>query len=215
MTDPRKPVFDAIRSEMGRILPSDVPIIDTALDAIGFPRPAVVSVDAPLAWGARVSPAFRDKVRAISQRQLCNASNLMTCMAWETGRKFTPSVKNLAGSGATGLIQFMPATAIELGTTVSALAAMSDLEQLDWVEKYFAPWRGKLGTLADLYMAILWPKAIGRPVDYVLWDKATRPTTYRQNAGLDTDRDGRITKAECVVKLTAMLKEGMLPENVA
>jgi soluble lytic murein transglycosylase-like protein len=35
----------------------------------------------------------------------------MACMAWESGRSFRPDVKNMAGSGATGLIQFMPTTA--------------------------------------------------------------------------------------------------------
>jgi hypothetical protein len=121
----------------------------------------------------------------------------------------------MAGSGATGLIQFMPATAHTLGTTVEALAAMTAEEQLDWVEDYFQPFRGQLATLADLYMAILWPRAVGKPGDYVLWDKATRPTTFRQNAGLDQNHDGAITKAECAAKLQAMLAEGLRPENAA
>ena len=169
----------------------------------------------PLAWGAKVSPAFRDKVRGIASRLGCAPDHLMACIAWESGRSFSPSVRNMAGSGATGLIQFMPATAASLGTSTAALAAMSAEAQLDWVEKYFQPYKGRLTTLADLYMAILWPKAVGKPMDHVLWDKASRPTTYRQNAGLDVNRDGAITKHECAAKLYAMLDEGLRPENVA
>lgn len=36
----------------------------------------------------------------------------------------------------TGLIQFMPATAKSLGMTISQLAAMTAVEQLDVVEEY-------------------------------------------------------------------------------
>ena len=41
--------------------------------------------------------------------------------------------------GATGLIQFLPSTARGLGTTTDALAGMSSVEQLNYVEKYFDP----------------------------------------------------------------------------
>lgn len=216
VTDPRKPVFDAIRAGMGRIAPAHVPIVDEALDRIGFPRAdGEDAPGGPLAWGAKVSAEFRARVRQIATNLRCDASDLMACIAWETGMTFSPSVTNMAGSGATGLIQFMPQTARMMGTSVEALAEMSAVEQLDYVERYFSPFRGKLGTLADLYMAILWPAAVGKPVDYVLWDKASRPTTYRQNAGLDADRDGRITKAECAVKLNAMRVRGLVPENAA
>jgi hypothetical protein len=60
-----------------------------------------------------------------------------------------------------------------------------------------------------MYMAILWPPGVGQPDHYVLWDKATRPKTYRQNAGLDENRDDEITKAECSAKLYAMKAEGL------
>jgi hypothetical protein len=169
----------------------------------------------PLVWGAKVSPEFRAKVREISGRLGCAPDDLMSCMAWESGRSFDPAKKNLAGSGATGLIQFMPDTAAALGTSTTALARLTAEQQLDWVEKYFQPYKGKLATLADLYMAILWPAGVGKPMEYVLWDQRTRPTTFRQNAGLDINHDGAITKAECAAKLYAIKAEGQRPENVA
>jgi len=167
-----------------------------------------------LAWGNKVSAAFREKVFIICAALGIDPDYLMACIAFETGGTFNPAERNRSGSGATGLIQFMPKTAVALGTTTSALAAMSALEQLDWVLKYFQPYAGRLKTLSDVYMAILWPKAIGKPENYVLWEKGTSPTTYRQNAGLDMDGDHDIEKQEAAAKVQAMLVKGRLPQNL-
>lgn len=211
MTD--KEIFDAIRDRRGSPLGQvDVDAVNKVLYSTGVPTP---SAESPLAWGARVSPEFRDKVRAISGRLGCDPNDLMTCMAWESGRSFSPSVKNMAGSGATGLIQFMPATAVALGTSIAALQALSAVQQLDYVEKYFQPYKGRLPSLGDIYMAILWPAGVGKPMEYVLWDNHSMPTTYRQNAGLDINQNGVITKAECTAKLYAMKAEGQQPGNTA
>jgi hypothetical protein len=74
---------------------------------------------------------------------------------------------------------------------------MSAIEQLEVVYEYFALQQrrfGQLNSLTDLYMATLWPAAIGQPDDFVLWERGSR--FYRQNAGLDRDGDGRITVGE-------------------
>lgn len=178
------------------------------------PVAAPPAVRRRLAWGARVSPMFRERAFWLADDLGMDPDDLMTCMAWESGRSFRPDVQNMAGSGATGLIQFMPATARGLGTTTAQLAAMTAEDQLNYVWKYFEPYDGRLKTLGDLYMAILWPAGVGKPDSYVLWDKGARPTTYRQNAGLDTDRDGRITRAETVAKVAALKTEGLRPGNV-
>lgn len=169
-----------------------------------------------MAWGAHVTPEFRDRVVTIATAigGHITASDLMSCIAWESGETFSPSIGNRAGSGAVGLIQFMPDTAAGLGTTTAALAALSPVEQLGYVERYFKPHIGALDTLADLYMAILWPAAIGKPMSFVLWNKANRPTTYRQNIGLDSDKDGAITKAEAVAKVYQTKARGFLPGNI-
>lgn len=136
----------------------------------------------------------------------------MACMAFESGETFSPSIYNAAGSGAVGLIQFMPSTARALGTAPGNLAALSAVDQLDWVEKYFQPYKGRLKTLSDVYMAILWPAAVGKPESSPLWSQAERPTTYRQNAGLDANKDGVITKAEAASKVQSKLERGRKPE---
>lgn len=171
----------------------------------------------PLPWSAKVSKNFIDLVYQIGanlEMPTMGPAWLMSCMAWESGRSFDPAKKNMAGSGATGLIQFMPDTAIGLGTTVDALAKMTAEQQLVFVQKYFMPYRGKLNSLSDVYMAILWPAAVGKPDDHVLWTRADRPTTYRQNAGLDVNKDGAITKAECTLKVYDTMMEGFKDENV-
>lgn len=172
--------------------------------------------DRPLAWGAKVSPAFRAKVRVIAGELACDPSDLMACMAWESGRSFRADVKNMAGSGAVGLIQFMPATASGLGTTTAALEVLTPEDQLDWVERFFHPWRGRLAAVSDLYMAILWPVAVGKPDSDVLFDKddLEHPARYRQNAGLDINGDGQVTKAEAAAKVVEIRAEGLRPLNI-
>ena len=165
-----------------------------------------------MAWGAKVSPLFKERIRWIADTLGCSPNDLMACMAWESGESFRPDIKNAAGSGATGLIQFMPSTAKGLGTTTAALAALTAEDQLNYVYKYFRPYAGRLHNLGDIYMAILWPKGVGQPDHYVLFDRSKAPTTFRQNAGLDGNRDGLVTRAECLVKINEKLAKGLQPQ---
>lgn len=167
-----------------------------------------------LAWGKQVSAEFCDRIREIADSLGTDPNYLMACIAFESGETFSPAIKNAAGSGATGLIQFMPGTAQALGTTTEELASMTAEEQLDYVEEYFLPSSGKLTTLEDVYMAILWPAAVGKPLDYVLFEKddPEHPRRYIQNAGLDFDQDGIITKAEAAGKVRKKLEKGLSPQ---
>jgi peptidoglycan hydrolase-like protein with peptidoglycan-binding domain len=137
------------------------------------------------------SPAFLDKVHTIALDLGLNPNFLMAVMSFETGATFSPSIKSAAGSGATGLIQFMPRTATGLGTSIDALEAMTAEEQLDFVAKHFKPFKSKLKTLDDTYMAVLLPAAVGKGSSHVLFKKPS--TAYTQNRGLDLDGDGQIT----------------------
>lgn len=147
-----------------------------------------------LIFADSVRPAFAEKVRLMATRLQTDPDFLMAVMAFESAGTFSASVRNPV-SGATGLIQFMPGTARGLGTSVTALASMTEEEQLHYVEQYFQPYVGLLGTLEDVYMAVLWPTAVGRPNDYILFDERDG-AVYRQNRGLDYDGDGAITKKE-------------------
>lgn len=114
-------------------------------------------------------------------------------------------------TGNCGLIQFMPKTAIGLGTTVEELAKMSAEDQLVYVEKHFKPFKGKLKTLADVYSTIIYPKAVGKPDDYVLFSGGT--IAYRQNMGIDINKNGKCTKEEAAAKVMQKYNKGMLPQN--
>lgn len=131
-------------------------------------------------------------------------------MAFESGETFSPSVRN-PKSSATGLIGFMRDTAIGLGTTVEELAAMTAEEQLQFVHKYFLPYAGKIHSLADCYMAILWPTAVTWPEDAAIFKDAS--AAYEANSKLDINHDGEVTKNECASFVAAKLSKGLLPEN--
>ena len=154
--------------------------------------------------------AFKSEVTRLAKKYDIPEKNLYAVMSFETGGTFSPSQKNQAGSGATGLIQFMPSTAAGLGTSTSALAAMSRAEQMKYVEKYFDQQRLPKGaSFEDLYMSILYPKAIGKPNSYKLFGKGgDMPGAYAQNAGLDTDGDGAVSKYEAAAKARQHLQQG-------
>lgn len=175
--------------------------------AMAFAAEAVEDVE--LAWGKRVSPAFKRKVIEISAELGTDPNNLMAAMAFESARTFRADIVN-PDSGAVGLIQFMPATAKGLGTSTAALKKMTPVAQLDFVRLHFLPNKGRLNDLNDVYMAILWPRAIARLASYVLFAKGSRQ--YSQNRGLDVNHDGLITKAEAASRVQQHLVEGMRPE---
>jgi hypothetical protein len=140
-----------------------------------------------IAHSNRVSPAFLDKVKLISTKLGINPSFLMMAMFKETGGTFSPSIKNPTSS-ATGLIQFMEATAKRLGTTTAKLRAMSALDQLDFVYKYFLPFKGRLKSFPDVYLAIFYPAGIGKS------DSWRFPNwVYKANRGIDLNKDGILT----------------------
>ena len=163
-----------------------------------------------IAWGKRVSTAFKAKVIAISNDLGCDPSYLMAAMAFETGTTFSPNIQN-PRSGATGLIQFLPSTAAGLGTSTDALAAMTAVQQLDYVKKHMSRFSGRMRSLSDVYMSILLPATVGRPEAHVLFARPSR--AYQQNAGLDVNHDGQVTKGEATSKVQTKLDEGLSVAN--
>ena len=197
-TDPR--AAGAARRIARRVLREAVD--DT--NALGLEAAPVIAL-VPVRGIRNTTAVFRDKVMQIAARLDTNPNFLMAVMSFESGGTFSPSVKNQAGSGAVGLIQFMPATARGLGTTTTELAAMTAEAQLDFVEKHFKPFTGRLQTLEDTYMAVLLPKAVGKGRDFVLFERPS--IAFTQNKGLDVDGDGRITVADATSRVRAVLSE--------
>lgn len=82
---------------------------------------------------------------------------------------------------------------------------MSALTQLDYVRKYFVPYAPRIHTLSDMYLAILMPKYVGRAESTAIFSGGVQ---YRQNSGLDSNKDGVVTKAEAAAKVNAKLVRG-------
>lgn len=104
---------------------------------------------------------------------------------------------------ATGLIQFMPSTAAGLGTTTGGLMAMSNVQQLDYVYKYFAPYKGRFSSILDLYTVTFFPAALGKADSYILQtDRIAAGTIARQNGAYDLNKDNQITLGELKAAIT-------------
>lgn len=173
-------------------------------------RPAEAAPTPTMAWGRKVSPAFRHRLAAMAAQIGVQTDYLMAVMAWLTGASFAPNLQHQS-TRATGLIQFTPATARALGTRVDSLATLSAEAQLDLVERYLLPFRGKLENLGDTCMALTWPRGVGKPDDWVLY--ARGDSAYREHCGLDLNQDGRVTRHEAISGAQTMLERGLRAEH--
>lgn len=150
-----------------------------------------------LVWGKDQSCEFRKKVIEISKRLRCNPNYLMTAMALETGGSFNPAIDN--GRGYIGLIQIGKTAAKDInrrkGTRITTdyLKTLTAVQQLEYVEYHLEPKKGKLNTLADFYLAILWPIAVGKGnnPNYIIFDdnNADSKKAYRQNPTFHREKD--------------------------
>jgi hypothetical protein len=153
----------------------------------------------------KVSEKFISKVEDICNELDIEPNYLMACMAFETGETFSPCEKSPVSS-ATGLIQFMSSTAKRLGTTTEKLCNMTAEEQLEYVKKYFLPYKGKIKTISDIYMVIFCPKAVGKEMDYILYPPTEEQ--YKANSGLDKNNDKEISKQEAYNAVKGKLEKG-------
>jgi hypothetical protein len=109
---------------------------------------------------------FADKVKQVAANIGADPVDLLTLMSFETAGTLSPTKRGpeVPGQGrAIGLIQFMPGTAHGLGTSVEALADMTPIEQMDFVEKYLQMRGFKGGGLKKLYSTVFagYPDAPG------------------------------------------------------
>lgn len=146
--------------------------------------------------------AFVSKVKSICGLLKIRDKDLMFAMFFETAGTFSPSIRN-PGSSATGLIQFMQKTAIALGTTTAKLAKMSNVQQLNYVYRYLKPYGGRMTDWLDVYLAIFYPAAIGKPDSY----RITSDAVARANAVFDLNKDLDIEKSEIRQRLLTHVPE--------
>lgn len=135
---------------------------------------------------------FKDQIMEIALSIEVPAEWLMAVIYQES--KFDASALNRAGSGAAGLIQFLPSTAASLNLPYEEILAMSAYEQMRFVGKYLQQvrhQRGDFQSLTDLYLAILYPKALQQDYCYALF--VTPSIAYKRNKGLDENEDGVVS----------------------
>ncbi|MFT3679203.1 MAG: hypothetical protein QM791_02955 [Ferruginibacter sp.] len=140
--------------------------------------------------------------------------SLLDVMIFETSGTLDVDIKNHY-SGATGLIQFMPATASGLGTSTALLAQMTFEQQMVYVQAYFKPYLSKLRNSKDpfdVYCAVLYPKLIGQPDTTLFAVKDTK--IYQQNNPLDENKDGKITKLEIRTKFYRIINKYRRNANI-
>lgn len=138
-------------------------------------------------------PDFKKKLEKVARSLGTTPNAMLAVMKQESG--VNPAAQNKQG-GATGLIQFMPATARMLGTTTDELRQMDGVQQLDYVYRYYKYTGVGDGSVGDLYMATFMPKYVGYPDNFVLGARGApgfSGKVYAQNSGLDRNRDGTIT----------------------
>ncbi len=155
---------------------------------------------------------FENKVRTVSKKLAIPPEWLMSVMYSES--RFDASVSNAKGSGATGLIQWMPATARDFGITVAKLRNLNHTEQLDYVYKYMNRVRKKYGSfnsLTEVYLAILYPKAIGEDYCYTLY--ASPSKSYTMNTILDENKDGRVTVKDIDDRMKRLFRTAYMEEK--
>ncbi len=156
--------------------------------------------------------AFDSKVREVSSLLGVAPEWLMAVMYAES--KFDAGVRNFKGSGATGLIQFMPAVAAEMGVTTNQLGMMGHVQQMDYVYRYLQTVQSRYGgfnSLTDLYLAVLYPKALNQDYCYTLYAKPSK--SFKQNSGLDENADGRVTVSDIDRRMQRLYPEAFMAKK--
>lgn len=159
----------------------------------------------------KTSPEFRAELWRLASRLGLDPSYIAAVMAHESG--LNPAATNPTG-GATGLIQFMPATAIALGTTTQALRDMSAEKQLAYVERFFRPYapRMRKDVPGDYLMATFMGGFIGQDPSTVLFARGEKG--YAQNAGFDRANKGTITIADVTSDIDKIVAAARLRPSV-
>lgn len=132
---------------------------------------------------------FEAKLIEICKNLQINPNFLILVMIKES--RINPKAVNKT-SHATGLIQFLPSTAHDLGTSVEELKNMPGTSQLFYVDKYLHPFIGKIHSVEDLYLAVFYPAALGKSDEDTIGGKKVA----EQNPVIDLNHDKQITVGE-------------------
>lgn len=153
--------------------------------------------------------AFLEGLHKLAEKWELDPAHLLALMASESSL-FADAQEET--SKATGLIQILPETAKDLGTSVEDLLKMSRSEQLLYVDKYFQLWKLPKGaTKAELYQSVLAPSYLHLGPDEWLYKEGS--SGYRGNKELDLNDDGYITPRELGTRIDTKMEEYGINES--
>jgi len=133
----------------------------------------------------KADPEFTSAVSALASKYNISDQEVYAVIQGESG--FNPAARN--PSGATGLFQFMPTTAEELGTSVDAVMNMSPVEQVALYDNYLERWNYNGDNRLGIMQAA--PAYAGRGPEEVIY--AEDSAAWEQNPGWRELNDGPIT----------------------
>ncbi|MCG8894744.1 CHAP domain-containing protein, partial [Tenacibaculum finnmarkense] len=118
---------------------------------------------------------------------------------------------------AVGLIQFTSVAAEELKISKQELALMTEIEQLDYVKKYFeiGGRNKKIKNGQEMYLTIFCPAAVHKDKDYVLYSKEKDTkhgkSHYEANKSIDEENnnDKKIQRWEAVSRVLKAKTQGV------
>ena len=128
---------------------------------------------------------FTASIEALAEKRGLSTSELYKVIKGESG--FNPKAKN--ASGATGLFQFMPDTAKELGVSTKDILNMTPTQQVGLYDKYLERWKYSSNNRLGIMQAA--PAYANREPEAVIYGKDTK--AWKQNPGWRELNDGPIT----------------------
>lgn len=153
-------------------------------------------------FAQKLTTSQLNKVIEVANKLGFNPNWLLAVMYFETGRTFSPSVRNNIGS--VGLIQFTrDKKGVEYKTIygtkyyLNDLAKMTFENQMDVVYEYYKPFKNKVKSFLDCYLVTFFPLALGQPNNFVFKTSGLSASLIaKQNPAFDKNKDGQITKDE-------------------
>jgi len=132
-------------------------------------------------------PEFNTALDKYSKQYGINKEWVNRLIELESGGK--PTAQAGGDSSATGIIQMIESSAHRVGTSTKELMKMTPTEQLPYAFKYWDQFKGKIKQPSDLYVANMYPAALGKPDDYRLSDNVYNSI----NKKLDKEGKGYLT----------------------
>lgn len=164
-------------------------------------------------FSQKLTTSQLNKVIEVCNKLGFNPNWLLAVMYFETGRTFSPSVRNQIGS--VGLIQFTrDKKGVEYKTIngkrymLSDLAKMTFEQQMNVVYEYYKPYVSKVKSFLDTYLVTFFPAALGKSDSYVFQTSGLSASLIaKQNPAFDKNKDAQITKSEVLAYFKSLYEK--------